>query len=156
MSSAFTQTPPFEITRIITVNAGDHESGPTFDTQIIDNTFIDLDPSTPSILISPKMDADDVPNGPLHHNVVIEDNEFIIHGDQLLKAFLAENIVFQGNTIRAADEYVPAPTPGPAFSLRLCEGVKIIDNDFSLKGPVDIQKDDATSGVVVEGNEGMK
>ena len=133
-----------------------HESGSVRDVSIIGNRFVDLNPDSPSILISPKIPGLDVLPSSYHKNIRIEDNLFEIQGSSIVEAKHAQNVIFKDNTIKKADGYLAADTTNPALLFNDCQDILIEDNKYQTGFSGTIQSDKATSGVVIKNNTGLE
>lgn len=133
-----------------------HESGSVRDVEIVGNRFVDLNPDSPSILISPKIPGFDELPSSYHKNIRVEDNVFEIHGSSVFEAKHSQNLIFKNNTIKKADGYLEARNANPALLFNYCQDIIIEDNKYQdgFKGVV--RHDKATKRVVVNNNTGLE
>jgi len=110
-----------------------HESGSVRDVLIVANRFVDLNPDSPSIIISPKIPGVEVLPSSYHKNIRIEDNVFEIHGSSIVKAEHAQNLIFKNNTIKKTDGYLKSNKTNPALLFNDCQDV-IIEGNECLDG----------------------
>lgn len=106
---------------------GWYESGPVHDLTIRRNLFIEC--GSPVIAITPEVDRFDKP---VHRNIVIENNRFIITGGTVLRVNAADNVTLRDNTFD-----IPAGSGITADSLVEAENTTglVIENNRVVTTP---------------------
>lgn len=107
---------------------GWYESGPVKDVLITGNTFVDCayngGPANAAIALNPSNTVID-PDRPVHTNVRIVGNRFVIAGRPVLYAKSTSGLVFKDNTVILQEG---TPAPDHYFILNACQDVDIRSN----------------------------
>jgi len=101
-----------------------YESGYVRDLTIRNNKFISC--GEPVILIRPETTISD---GAVHHNIKIENNEFILRNQLIVGAKSAKNLIITGNTIFADRKL----SDEAAIKTNDCTDVKVGENNYLIK-----------------------
>lgn len=136
-----------------------YESGPVRNVVIRNNRFKNLGVAVgggPLMVFVPRVQYEAEPTHYYHQNIVFENNDCEVFGQNLASLFSVENLVFRGNTVTLSDDYPLSEKDAASFTMRYCKNIRIENNDFRLMNPATVNTGKFCSDIHIADNKGME
>jgi hypothetical protein len=129
-------------------------SSPVTDVLIQNNTIISYS-HYPAVTMTPQLKCDSKPNSYYNSNVRVLNNTIESSTSAILYANHIENLEFSGNRIIPLESIKESVPANSAFNFKCVKNVRISDNISERRTSLEIQSDQFSEGINVEGNTGI-